>query len=263
MSPKGFSMWKLLQTISEPKSLRDPLLIVCLSTSNPEYKLLYSQAKELGRFLLKKIQFQQISSLYSSALPPEVKVSNQGVSNLINNSFYLYCGSSRDYVLLAGHSSPIEDQFEYGETVLSYAQRIGVREIVSFGARWTETVVPPLEEPRITAFASDEEGSRRLEKAGIAIQKNESAYYFVNILTSLSKFYGMRGYKISVDHGEPAPNPRSLIAFLEVLSEMFGLRVDDSDLHLQARELDESMRKAAIDGFEDGSKGSQNDDIYR
>lgn len=257
-------MWKLLQTISEPKSLRDPLLIVCLSTSNPEYKLLYSQGKELGRFLLRKLAFEQIASLYSSALPPEVKVSNSGVANLASNNFYVYHGAIRDFVLLAGHSSPIEDQYEYGETVLTFAKKLGVKEIVSFGARWIETVAPPLEKPRITGFASDEEGTKRLEDAGIPILRNESAYYFANIIVSQSRFYEIRGYKLSVDHGEPSPSPKSLIAFVGILERMFGLKVDDSDLHVQARELDESMRKAAVDGIsEDGHNDSQNDDIYR
>ena len=257
-------MWKMFQSISEPGALRDPLLIVCLSTSNPEYKDLYSQGRELGRFLLKKLGFEQLSSLYSSALPPEVKVSNSGVGNLASNNFYVYRGEKRDYILLAGHSSPIEDQFEYGDVVLSYAQKLGVKELVSFGARWTETVLPPLDIPKLTGYANDEEGTKRLEVAGISIQRNESAYYFANIITSQSKFYGIRGYKVSVDHGEPAPNPKSLIAFLGILGKMFDLKVDDSDLHTQARELDESMRKAAIDGVsDDGNKDSQNDDIYR
>lgn len=257
-------MWKLLQTISEPRPFRDPLLMVCLSTSNPEYKILYSQGRELGRYLLKKLEFTLFSSLYSSALPPEVKVSNKGVGNLVSNHFYSHRGETRDFILLAGHSSPVEEQYEYGDAVLTYAQKLGVKEVVSFGARWTESVVPPLETPKITGFANDEEGAKRLEEAGIPIQRNESSYYFSNVLISQSKFYGMKGYKISVDHGEPAPNPRSLIAFLEILGRMFGLKLDDSDLHVQARELDESMRKAAVDGIgDDGPKDSQNDDIYR
>lgn len=257
-------MWKLLQTISEPKVLRDPLLMVCLSTSNPEYKLLYSQGKELGRFLLRKLDFEQISSLYSSSLPPEIKVSNGGIASLLSNNFYLYHSMARDFVLLAGHSSPIEDQFEYGDTVLTYAQKLGVKEIVSFGARWTESVAPPLEKPRITGFASDEDGINRLKDAGLQIQRNEPAYYFANVVIAQSRFYGMKGYKISVDHGEPAPNPKSLIAFLGILEKMFGLKVDDADLYGQAREMDESMRKAAVEGInDDGEKDSQNDDIYR
>ena len=153
-------MWSRLQSHTEESRLRDPILIVCLSTANPEFRLLYSQAKELGRFLQRKLDFKLIASLYSSALPPEVKVTEDGVVNLISNNFYLYSAPARDFVLLTGHSAPVEDQYEYGDTILSYAEKLGVKELISFGARWTETVVPPLEAPKVTGFASDEEGSK-------------------------------------------------------------------------------------------------------
>jgi proteasome assembly chaperone (PAC2) family protein len=237
---------------------------MCLSTSNPEYKLLYSQGRELGRFLQRKLDFKLIASIYSSALPPEVKVANNGVASLVSNNFYLYSGSSRDYILLAGHSSPVDDQYEYAETVLDYADRLGVKEMVSFGARWTESVIPPLDAPKISGFASDVDGANQLESAGIVISRNESAFYFANFIVPLCKFHGVRGYKVSVDHGEPTPNPRSVMAFLAVLSRLFGLSVDDSDLHVQARQLEESIHKTAFEGSEENeAKSSQNDDIYR
>ena len=262
---KTIALWKLLQSFLEKPELRDPLLIACLSTSNPEYRLLYSQARELARFLQNKLDFKLVASLYSSALPPEVKVTNDGVVGLVSNDFYLHTGRSRDYLLLAGHSSPIEDQFEYGEAVLSYVESLGVKEMVSFGARWTESVVSPLDTPKVTAFASDEEGAKRLESAEITLSKNEAAFYFANLIVPLCKFHGMRGYKISVDHGEPVPNPKSVIEFLSVMSRMFGLSVDDSDLREQAKQLAETIKRTAVEGVpgESETRTSQKDDIYR
>jgi proteasome assembly chaperone (PAC2) family protein len=258
-------VWKLLQTYSEPGPLRDPLLLVCLSTSNPEYRLLYSQARELGRFLLRKLDFQMFASLYSSALPPEIKVSNDGLANLVSNNFYLYAGKKRDYVLVAGHASPSEDQYDYAETILTYAKELGIKEMVSFGARWTETVLPPTDSPKITGFASSKEGAKLLEDAGITISRNESAFYFGNLIVPMCKSQGIQGYKVSVDHGEPAPHPRSVIGFLDVLSKVFGLSLDISDLQTQARELADSLRKSAVEDLDENGepRGSQNDDIYR
>lgn len=254
-----------MQSFLEKPVLRDPLLITCLSTSNPEYRLLYSQARELAKFLQRKLDFKLVASLYSSALPPEVKVTNDGIASLVSNNFYLYSGKSRDYLLLAGHSSPIEDQFEYGEVILSYVESLGAKEMVSFGARWTESVVPPLDTPKVSGFASDEEGVKRLESAGITLSRNEAAFYFANLLVPLCKFHGIRGYKISVDHGEPIPNPKSVIEFLNVMSKMFGLSVDDSDLREQARQLAETIKRSTIEGVtgESDTKASQKDDIYR
>jgi proteasome assembly chaperone (PAC2) family protein len=258
-------MWIRLQTHIEERSLRDPLLIVCLSTADPQFRLLYSQAKELGRFLQRKLDFKLMASLYSSALPPEVKVNEDGVASLISNNFYLCSSPTRDFVLLTGHSSPIDDQYEYGDTILSYAEKLGVKELVSFGARWTETVASPLEDPKVTGFASDEDGAKRLSEAGVSILKNESAFYFGNVIVSLSRFHGIRAYKISVDHGEPSPNPKSIIAFMGVLSRMFNLSADVSDLNEQSKLLADEIKRAEIEGVssEDEPKNSQSDDIYR
>ncbi len=214
---------------------------------------------------MRKLDFKQISSFYSSALPPEVKVAENGVATLVSNNFYLYSGPARDYLILAGYSSPMEDQYEYGDEILSYARKLGVKELVSFGARWTETVASPIEAPKITGFASDEDGAKRLGDAGIAILRNESAFYFGNVVVPLSKFHGIRAYKISVDHGEPSPNPKTVIAFLSVLSRMFDLTVDESDLHEQSRQLADAIKRAEIagPGSDEEPKSSQNDDIYR
>ena len=80
-----------------------------------------------------------------------------------------------------------------------------------------------------------------------------------------------QGYKLSVDHGEPIPHPKSQIAILEVLSKMFQLDVDMSDLVAQSRELAEAIQKAEIEGLEVDEDGEisgtrrtpQGDDIYR
>ncbi|MDG6906201.1 MAG: PAC2 family protein [Nitrososphaerota archaeon] len=236
-----------------------------MSTSDPQFRLLYSQGRELGRLLLRKLGFKQISLLYSSALPPEVKVGEDGVASLVSNSFYLYSGPTRDYVLLTGHSTPVEDQFEYSDAVLSYAEKLGVKELVSFGPRWTETTSPPLEAPKITGFASDDEGAKRLTDAGITVLRNESAFYFGNLIVPVSKFHGIRAFKISSDHGEPSPNPRTMLAYLSVLSRMFGLKVDEAGLEEQTQQLEEAIKRAEIggEGPEEDSKNTQNEDIYR
>ena len=98
-------LWNKLQVYSRPTDLRDPVLLVSVSTSNPQYVLLYSQARELGKFLVSKLDFRLIASLYSSALAPEVQVSADGIADLISNNFYLHHGKDRDYLLFAGHAS--------------------------------------------------------------------------------------------------------------------------------------------------------------
>ena len=190
---------------------------------------------------------------------------------MLSNNFYLYSGKNRDYILFAGHASPLESEYEYGETILEYASQLGVKDLVSIGARWSQPVLAPTESPKVIGFSSDEDGVAKLKEAGVTVLKSEAAFYFANMIVPLSKLHGIRGYKLSVDHGEPIPHPKSLIAILDVLSKLTGLQVDNSDLVTQSKELAEAIQKAEIEGLdidEDGEiSGSrrppQGDDIYR
>ena len=257
-------MWKRLDLHSDLGPLRDPVLLVALSTSNPQYRVLYSQARELGKFLLKKMDFKLVATLYSSSIPSEVKISNEGIGNIVSNNFYVSSGKKRDYMLLAGQSSPVTDEYEYCEEVLSLAKKAGVRELYSIGARWTDEVTPPLEAPKVLGFANDVEGMNRLNEAGVSILKNESAYFFANTIVPLAKSFGIRGYKLSVNHGEPLPHPKSSIAFLRVLSKMVELDVDDSELLDQTKQLAETIQKGELESpTEDQEGGPQKGDIYR
>ncbi len=139
------------------------------------------------------------------------------------------------------------------------------------GARWTQPVLSPVEAPKVLGFSSDEEGVSRLKEIGVAILKSESAFYFANVIVPLAKLHGIRGYKLSVDHGEPIPHPKSSIAILDVLSKLIQLDVDSSDLLAQSKELAEAIQKAEIEGLEVDDDGDitgtrrtpQGDDIYR
>ncbi len=190
---------------------------------------------------------------------------------MLSNNFYFHSGKNRDYLLLAGHASPMESEYDYGQVVLEYAEKLGVSEVVSVGARWTQPVLSPTESPKVLGFASDEAGVNKLKDAGVSILKSESAFYFANVVVPLSKLYGLRGYKLSVDHGEPIPHPKSVMAILAVLSKMFQLDVDTTELVSESKELAEAIQKAEIEGLEvdeDGEisgtrRSPQGDDIYR
>ena len=204
-------------------------------------------------------------------MSPEIRISKAGISSMLSNNFYLHAGKTRDYLLFSGHSSPLEAEYEYGETILEYAKDLGVKDVISIGARWTQPVLSPVQAPKVLGFSSDEEGVLKLKEIGVTILKSESAFYFANVIVPLAKLHGLRGYKLSVDHGEPIPHPKSLIAILDVLSKMIGLEVDSSDLLAQSKELAEAIQKAEIEGLdvdEDGEitgtrKPPQGDDIYR
>jgi proteasome assembly chaperone (PAC2) family protein len=139
--------------------------------------------------------------------------------------------------LLTGDSSPQDEQYEFADSVLSYAKELGVGEVISIGTRWTEEVAPPTAIPKVTGFSTDEAGVEVLKGHGVEVIREEPAPFFASLVVGLSEKFGMRGYKLSVDHGEPIPHPLSVIQLLGVLEKMLGFHVATDELQAKAREM--------------------------
>ncbi len=218
---------------SNPARLKSPAMIVAVSTSMPQYRALYSQARELADYMLKKMKFQRIGTVRSSAFLPEVLLRDEGISTLPECGLYLSRGK-HDTLLFAGDSSPMDEQYEFTEFLLEKAEALGVKELYSVGTRWAENPLPAEADPLALGFATDAVGVAKLRKNAVKILAEEPAPFFASMVVAMAKDYGMRGYKLSVDHGEPSPHVRSVAKLLEVLSKMAGFQVDLDELRSKA-----------------------------
>jgi len=199
-------------------------MLVAVSTSMQQYRAMYSQARELGDYMLRNMKFERIATIRSSAFPPEVIVRDGGVSTLPECHFHLNKGE-RDIVLFTGDTSPMDGQYDFAMTLLDYAKEIGVKELYSVGARWTENPTSPDAEPEPNGFSTDRVGVVKLRKNGVRVVAEETAPFFASMIVGMAKEHGIRGYKLSVDHGEPSPHPRSVARLLGVLSVMADFHV--------------------------------------
>jgi len=205
-------------------SLRKPTMVVAVSTSMQQYRALFSQARELGEYMLKNMKFERIATVRSSALPPEVIVRDGGVSTLPECHFDLN-REGKDLVLFTGDTSPMDGQYDFAATLLDYAEDLGVKELFSVGARWAANPLSPEAEPEPNGFATDQVGVASLMRHGVKIVAEEPAPFFASMVVGMAKERGIRGYKLSVDHGEPSPHSMSVGRLLEVLSKMAGFKV--------------------------------------
>jgi proteasome assembly chaperone (PAC2) family protein len=211
-------MWFEISEKRRPR-LRRPAMLVALSTSIPQYRGLYSQARELGRHLMDSLPMEEVATIHSSSLGPEVIVQEDGLSRLPSCHLNSHKGR-RDFLLLTGDGSPVDDQEEFAERVLDYASRLGVNELYSVGARWTETPMTPYQQPEANGFATDRDGAKKLRRAGVKLIENEPAPFFASLVVGLAARRGIAGFKISVDHGEPLPHTRAVISIAEVLGRL-------------------------------------------
>lgn len=216
-------MWLDFEKTREPK-LSDPAMIVAVSTSMPQYRALYSQARELGDYMLRNMKFEQVATVRSSSFPPEVLIRGDGLATLPACSFAVG-GSGSGLVLFTGDSSPMDDQYEFAEFIIGYAKELGVKELYSVGARWADNPLSPEVEPELNGFATDKAGIEKLKKHGVRILTDEPAPFFASMVVAAAKEKGIRGYKLSVDHGEPIPHARSVASMLEALSGMIGFDI--------------------------------------
>ena len=220
-------MWLDFERRGMP-DLKKPALIVAVSTSMQQYKALYSQAREVGEYLLRNMEFKHVATIRSSAFPPEVIVRDGGMCSLPECRLSISHGP-RDVVLFTGDSSPMDAQYEFANVLLDYAAEMGIKELFSLGARWAENPLAPETEPEPNGFATDRIGVSNLKRHGVRIIPEEPAPFFASMIVGMAKERGIRGYKISVDHGEPSPHPRSVARLIGVLSGMIGFEVPQEE----------------------------------
>jgi len=211
-------MWLVFDKGKTPL-LKDPAIIVALSTSMPQYRAMYSQARELGERMLQRMKFERVATIYCSAFPPEVIVREGGISTLPQCHIDL-SRDGRDILLLTGDTSPMDDQYEFAEVVLDYASEQGVSELYSVGARWAENPLSPDAEPEPNGFSTDPAGVAKLKRNGVKVLLEEPAPFFASTVVGMAAKHGIRGFKLSVDHGEPSPHTKSVARLLGTLSSM-------------------------------------------
>ena len=221
-------MWLSIEK-TKARNLRNPIMVVAVSTSIPQYKPLYSQGRELANFLFRKLKFEKLATFNSSASPPEVIIREEGTASLPSCHVDL-THARRDVLLFSGDGSPMDDQYQYSRVLLEYARETHAKEIYSIGARWAENPTTPDSDPVINGFSTDRVGTAKLEKFGVKLLTEEPAPFFASMIVGLAPEFGIRGYKISVDHGEPSPHPRSVARMLQVLSSLTGISVSVDEL---------------------------------
>jgi proteasome assembly chaperone (PAC2) family protein len=214
--------------------LRRPWLLVAVSTSIPQYSGLYSQARELASYMLAHMKFKDVATFYSSSFAPEVIVSDAATARLPACRLSLHRGS-RDLLLFSGDSSPMEDQDEFAKELLARAKKLGVKDVCSVGARWTENPATSFADQQVNGFATSA-GAAKLQKLGVQLIRGEAAPFFSSVVVGLGPEFGMEGYKVSVDHGEPRPHSATVGRMLGVVSRLMGFEIDLKGLSPKATE---------------------------
>ena len=235
-------MWDKWEVHGKP-DLKGASMIITLTTSMPQYLMLYSQGRELAEYLKNHLHVKHFATYYSDSMPPDCLIRSDGTAGLYSCEFHYFEGrTGKRIILLSGESSPQTEMYWFADRVLSFARDLGVKEMFSIGTRWTES--PTIEmKPQVLGFGSDADAVDRLRRNGVRILSDEQAPYFGSLVVGMSKLYGITGYKLSVNHGEPRPHPRSVKALLQVLFSLLDFMIDTTELDQKARQMDATIKE--------------------
>ncbi len=219
-------------------------------------------------YLVNELKMKKIAELYSPHFLPLVILQNDAVANMLKCEFFYYRSRNRDIIILTGDTQSItpEGHYEICNKILDFAEKNGVKEIITLGGFAEGKEVP---EPRIIGAVNDKKLLKKYEKLGIDFGKEHPIGTIVGasgLLLGLGKMYNIDGLCLMGEtFGLPLiTDPKAADRVLHVLVRILGIKVDMSKLENTIKEMEDRIEKTDKihkKMLQQLSKGSKSEDI--
>jgi uncharacterized protein len=225
----------------EKVQLKDPVLIEGLPGVGNVGKLAVD-------YLRDKLSAKPLATIYSKFFPPQVYVSEEGLTRLVSQELsYRRAGGpkERDLLILNGDYQGItpEGQYELTERVLSVAHSLGAKEVYTLAGFAQGRVI---ETPRVLGAATSMERVEAMKKFGVVFSRNDPGGGLIGasgLFLGLGRLYDMHGVCLMGETSGYFVDPRSAEAVLKVLARILEVDLDFSDLEAKAKEIDRIAQK--------------------
>ncbi|MEJ5326760.1 MAG: proteasome assembly chaperone family protein [Candidatus Bathyarchaeia archaeon] len=179
------------------------------------------------RYLIKQLKAQKFAHLYSPHFPYFVLVNKKGSVRLLRGAFYFWKneGDTTDLILFTGdsQSQTIEGQYEIAGRMLDFAQKHGVKTIVTIGGYRMEAK----DKPKVFAAATSKELLDNALRAGAIVSASGSPIVgTAGLILGLARFRKIEALCLLGETRGYLPDPLSARSVLEVLNKIFNLNVD-------------------------------------
>lgn len=227
-----------IKILEKPK-LRKPVLVEGLPGIG-------NVGRVAAGYLVSELKMKKFAELYSPHFLPLVILQNDAVANMLKCEFYYHRGE-RDTIILTGDTQSItpEGHYEICDRILDFADKIGVREIITLGgfAEGKEIL-----EPRVIGAVNDKKLLKKYDKIGVDFGKEHPIGTIVGasgLLLGLAKTRDMDGLCLMGEtFGLPLiTDPKAADAVLHVLVKILGVKVDMSKLENTIKEMEERIEK--------------------
>ena len=192
--------------------------------------------------LINVLNAKKSLEIYSSSLPPQVKINKGGIVSLANNEFYYYKNSTnqRDVIFLTGEHQGLdhEGQYDLCIKIIELAKEMGVTEIITLGGYGLGKIV---DNPRVLGAATSTSMVNKLKKAGVEFSEdqedsNAGIIGASGLLLGLGRLEGLEGGCLMGETSGYIADPKSAREILLILQKLLSIEIDLS-------ELDEKVEK--------------------
>jgi len=178
------------------------------------------------RYLIKQLKAQKLAYLYSPHFPYFVLVSKKGSVRLLRGTFYFWKndGGENDLILFTGDSQAqtIEGQYEISNSILDFAQKHGVKLVITIGGYRVET-----DKPKVVAAATSQTLLNRALQANAVISPMGSPIVgTAGLILGLAPFRKIEALCLLGETRGYLPDPKAAKSVLEVLMKILGINVD-------------------------------------
>ncbi len=195
------------------------------------------------RYLIKQLKAQKLAYLYSPHFPYFVLVSKKGSVRLVRGTFYFWKNNNgeNDLILFTGDSQAqtIEGQYEISNSILDFAQKHGVKLIITIGGYRVET-----DKPKVVAAATSQDLLNWALHAKAVISPVGSPIVgTAGLILGLAPFRKIDALCLLGETRGYLPDPKAAKSVLEVLLEILRINVDLAGLDAEITKAENMMAR--------------------
>lgn len=238
--------------VTEKPKLKNPILIEGLPGVG-------NIGRVAAGYLISELKAKKFAHLYSEHFFPFVMLHNNYEIRLLKNEFYYWKAKKkgqRDLILLIGDCQSLSPNGHYDviENILDFAQKMGVKDIITIGGLATGDVE---EKPKVLGSVTEKGMIKKYKGTGIEFTAGEKVGYIVGaagLLLGLGAERGMKGLCILGEtSGFPiVTDPKAAEVVLNAIKKILKIKLDMSKLDKRVKEMErfikrvESLQKKAI-----------------
>jgi proteasome assembly chaperone (PAC2) family protein len=229
------------RAMPDEETLKEPWLVAAWpGMGNVAVSAGYYLMAKLGMHLLAELQAQDLFDIGHV----EVKGGIIQAGRLPRSRFFAWRDPDgrHDMLVFIGEAQPPLGKYAFCRKIIEYAQRLGVKRVITFAAMATQ--MHPGAESRVFGTATDEEGCTELKRHGVEILEDGQIGGLNGVLLAAAAEAGLRGACLLGEMPHifaQLPFPKASLAVLEAFARLTGVEIDLAELSEQAREMEQQL----------------------